>query len=167
MDVKKAITVNRPATELYQFWHDFENLPRFMEHLVSVQVHGEKRSHWTAQAPAGATVEWDAEIVAERPDELIAWHSLPGAAVENAGEVRFAPAPGGRGTEVRVELQYDPPGGALGATVAKLFGEEPAQQVADDLRHFKQVLETGEIAQSDASANGGGPAQAPSETPRR
>lgn len=162
MDVKKAITVNRPAAELYQFWHDFENLPRFMQHLVSVQVHGEKGSHWTAKAPAGATVEWDAEIVADRPDELIAWRSLPGAAVENAGAVRFAPAPGGRGTEVRVELQYAPPGGALGATVAKLFGEEPAQQVADDLRHFKQVLETGEIAQSDASAKGGGPAQAPS-----
>lgn len=162
MDVKKAVTVNRPAAELYQYWHDFENLPRFMQHLVSVQVDGEKRSHWTAQAPAGATVEWDAEIVADRPDELIAWRSLAGAAVDNAGEVRFAPAPGGRGTEVRVELQYDPPGGALGATVAKLFGEEPAQQVADDLRHFKQVLETGEITQSEASAKGGGPAQAPS-----
>lgn len=167
MDVKKAITVNRPATELYQYWHDFENLPRFMQHLVSVQVTGEKRSHWTAQAPAGATVEWDAEIVEDRPDELIAWRSLAGAAVDNAGAVRFAPAPGGRGTEVRVELQYDPPGGALGATVAKLFGEEPAQQVGDDLRHFKQVLETGEITQSDASAKGGGPAQAPSETPHR
>lgn len=165
MDVKKAITVNEPPETLYQFWHDFANLPRFMEHLDSVRVTGEGRSHWTAKAPAGATVAWDAEIVEDRPNELIAWRSLDGAAVDNAGAVRFAPAPGGRGTEVRVEFQYDPPAGALGATVAKLFGEEPGQQVADDLRHFKQVLETGEVTRSDASAKGGGTAQPPATTP--
>lgn len=164
MDVKQAITVNRPPQDLYQFWHDFANLPRFMEHLESVQVTGERRSHWTAKAPAGQTVEWDAEIVDDRPGELIAWRSLDGASVENSGAVRFTPAPGDRGTEVRVELQYSLPGGALGAAVAKLFGEEPAQQVADDLRHFKQVMETGEITRSDASAKGGGPAQPPATT---
>jgi uncharacterized membrane protein len=159
MDVKAAITVNRSPDELYQFWHNFENLPRFMQHLESVQVTGEKRSHWKATAPAGATVEWDAEVVDDRPNELIAWRSLDGTDVSNSGTVRFVPAPGGRGAEAHVEMRYDPPGGALGATVAKLFGEEPSQQVNDDLRHFKQVLETGEIATSDASAKGGGAAQ--------
>ncbi len=164
MDVKKAITVNRPPNELYQFWHDFENLPRFMDHLKAVQVTGEKQSHWTAKGPAGTTVAWDAEVIDDRPGELISWRSLDGAAVDNAGSVRFVSAPGGRGTEVRVELRYDPPGGALGATVAKLFGEEPGQQTQDDLRRFKQVMETGELTRSDASAKGGGAAQPPVET---
>lgn len=165
MDVKKAITVNQPPDKVYQFWHTFENLPRFMEHLDSVRVTGEKRSRWTAKAPAGARVAWDAEIVEDRPNELIAWRSLDGAGIENAGTVRFTPAPGGRGTEVHVEFQYAAPGGALGATAAKLFGEEPSQQVMDDLRHFKQVLETGEVTRSDASAKGGGKAQPPATNP--
>jgi len=164
MDVKKAITVNRPPEDLYQYWHDFENLPHFMDHLESVQVTGAGRSHWKAKGPAGTTVEWDAEVVDDRPNELIAWRSLDGAAVDNAGSVRFKPAPGGRGTEVHVELRYDPPGGALGATVAKLFGEDPTQQAPDDLRHFKQVIETGERAISDATAKGGGSAQPPADT---
>lgn len=164
MDVKKAITINRSPEEIYQFWHDFRNLPRFMDHLESVQMTGEKRSHWKAKAPAGTTVEWDAETVDDQPNQRIAWRSLMGAAVDNAGSVRFVPAPGGRGTEVHVELRYDPPGGALGATVARIFGEEPGQQVSDDLRRFKQVLETGEITRSDASVRGKGPAQPPEET---
>jgi uncharacterized membrane protein len=138
MDVKKAITINRSPAELYQYWHDFENLPRFMKRLASVQTTGAGRSHWTAKGPAGTTVEWDAEVVDDRPNELIAWRSLPGATVDNAGSVRFAPAPGDRGTEVRVELRYDPPGGALGATVAKLFGEDPTQQIPDDLRQVRR-----------------------------
>jgi len=161
MDVKKVITINKPPADLYQFWHDFENLPRFMEHLEAVRVTEGKRSHWTTKGPAGTKVEWDAEVVDDRPNELIAWRSLDGAAVDNAGTVRFTPAPGGRGTEVHVELRYDPPGGALGATVAKLFGEDPTQQVPDDLRHFKQMMETGELTRSDASAKGGGSAQPP------
>lgn len=165
MDVKAAITVYRPAEEIYRYWHDFENLPRFMKHLEAVQVTAEGRSHWQATAPAGATVEWDAEIVDDRPNELISWRSLPGSTVDNAGTVRFSPAPGDRGTEIRVALSYDPPGGALGAIVAKLFGEEPGQQVHDDLRRFKQIMETGEITQSDASVKGGGPAQPPAEAP--
>ena len=167
VDVKRAITINRPASEVYRFWHDFQNLPRFMRHLESVQADGGTRSHWKAKAPAGTTVEWDAEIVEDRPNELIAWRSLEGASVDNAGTVRFVPAPGDRGTEIHVEMRYDPPGGPVGATVAKLFGEEPGQQVADDLRHLKQVLETGEIPQSEATVKGGGPAQPPAEVPQR
>lgn len=164
MEVKQAITINRPPAELYQFWHRFENLPQFMSHLKSVQTNGDGRSHWAATAPAGTTVEWDAEVVEDRPNELIAWHSLPNAAVDNAGLVRFTPAPGNRGTEVHVEMRYDPPAGAVGAAVAKLFGEEPSQQIHDDLRHLKQVMETGEVARSDASARGGGPAQPTAES---
>lgn len=153
MDIKKAITVNRPPEELYQFWHDFENLPRFMNHLESVQVTGDGRSHWKAKAPAGTTVEWDAEIIDDQPNQRIAWRSLEGADVDNAGSVSFKPAPGGRGTEVRVEMRYNPPAGIIGATIAKLFGEAPEQQVYDDLRAFKQVIETGEVVQSDASVH--------------
>jgi uncharacterized membrane protein len=149
-----SITVNRPADELYRFWRDFENLPSFMFHLESVAVTGERLSHWTAKAPAGRTVEWDAEIVDDRPGELIAWRSREGATVPNSGSVRLSPAPGDNGTEVRVEIDYDMPGGKLGTAVAKLFGEEPEQQVRDDLRRFKQVMETGEVARSAASPEG-------------
>jgi uncharacterized membrane protein len=152
---KRSITVNRPVEEVYSFWHNFENLPRFMRHLESVSVLDEKRSHWVAKAPAGKTVEWDAETTDDRPNELIAWRSLPGADVYNAGEVRFNPAPGNRGTEVRVTIEYDPPFGKLGSKVAMLWREEPGQQIADDLRHFKQVLETGEIVLSDATKQRG------------
>lgn len=151
INVHKAITVNRPVEEVYQFWHDFQNLPRFMKHLESVQAAGEQRSHWRAKAPAGMTVEWEAELIEDRPNELIAWRSLEGADVDNSGRVQFKPAPGGRGTEVHVELHYSPPGGVIGATIAKLFGEAPEQQITEDLRRFKQVMETGEVVQSDAS----------------
>ena len=164
--VRRSITVGCTRAEAYAFWHDFENLPRFMRHLQSVQVTGEGRSRWVALAPAGRTVEWEAEVTEDRPDELIAWRSLPGADVANEGRVRFADAPGGRGTEVRVELRYDPPGGRLGAAVAKLFREEPRQQVADDLRRFKQVMETGDVVLSDATfARGPHSGQPPAELP--
>jgi uncharacterized membrane protein len=168
MHVKKAITVNRSPDEVYRFWHDFQNLPRFMDHLESVKVTGDRRSHWKAKAPAGKTVEWDAEIVEDRPNELIAWRSVDGADVRNSGSVRFVPAPGGRGTEIRVELEYAPPGGVIGATIAKLFGEEPAQQVGSDLRRLKQVLETGEVVKSEATVHGRShPAQPPERIPVR
>jgi len=171
LEMRQSTTVNRPAEELYRFWHDFENLPRFMSHLQSVQVTGDRRSHWKAKAPAGTTVEWDAEITEDRPNERIAWRSLEGADVDNSGSVQFVPAPGGRGTEVHVELSYDPPGGPLGAWVAKLFGEAPDQQVFDDLRHFKQVMETGEVVLSDSSFDGSRivqrPAQPPADIARR
>jgi uncharacterized membrane protein len=152
--VRKSITVNRSPEEVYRFWRDFQNLPRFMQHLESVQVIDNNRSHWVARAPAGTTVEWDAEIVDDRPNELISWRSLEGADVDNRGSISFESAPAGRGTVVRVELQYNPPGGVLGATIAKLFGEEPEHQVYDDLHRFKQVVETGEVIQSDASIQG-------------
>jgi uncharacterized membrane protein len=154
--VNKSIVINSSPEELYQFWRDFENLPRFMHHLESVRVEGEGRSHWVATAPAGTTVEWDAEITEDRPNELIAWRSLEGADVYNRGSVRFERAPGGRGTIVRVEIDYDPPGGRLGAAVAKLFGEEPEQQVGSDLRRFKQVIETGEVVLSESTVVGTG-----------
>jgi uncharacterized membrane protein len=161
----RSITVRRPVEEVYGFWRNFENLPRFMRHLESVQVVDERRSHWKALAPAGQTVEWDAETIEDRPSELIAWRSLPGADIYNAGTVRFQPAPGGRGTEVRVTLEYDPPFGKLGSKVAMLFREEPGQQVQDDLRHFKQVMETGEIVLSDATKQRGPHPAQPNETP--
>ena len=156
VNVNETLVVNRPPEELYQFWHDFENLPRFMNHLESVRVTGEGRSHWVATGPAGTRVEWDAEVTDDRPNELIAWRSLEGADVENRGSVRFERATGGRGTLVRVEIEYSPPGGVVGAAVAKLFGEEPTQQVRDDLRRFKQVAETGEVVLSDATLAGTG-----------
>ncbi|HVE80037.1 MAG TPA: SRPBCC family protein [Gemmatimonadaceae bacterium] len=162
---KKSITVRLPVEEVYRFWRNFENLPRFMRHLESVEVVSERRSHWKAKAPAGLTVEWDAEIVDERPNELISWRSLEGADVSNAGTVRFQPAPGGRGTEVRVELQYDPPGGKIGSKLAMLFREEPGQQVQDDLRVFKQVMETGDIVLSDATVFDGPHPARPPEKP--
>lgn len=151
LHVQKAITINRPPEEVYGFWRDFQNLPRFMKHLESVQVTGERRSHWRTKAPAGTTVEWDAEIINDEPNHLIAWQSVEGADVDNSGMVRFIPAPHGQGTEVHVQIHYNPPGGVIGAAVAKLFGEAPDQQMQDDLRRFKQVLETGEVVQSDAS----------------
>jgi uncharacterized membrane protein len=164
VDVVEAITINRPRHEVYAFWHNFENFPRFMAHLESVQRIDEQRSHWKARAPAGAAVEWDAEITEDRPNELIAWRSLPDSQVPNSGQVRFRDAPGNRGTEVIVELKYQPPGGKIGALIAKLFGEEPGQQVKGDLRRLKQVMEIGEIVHSDASIYPGPhPAQPPED----
>ena len=155
MQVKTAITINRRAEDVYRFWRDLANLPSFMGHLASVEVTGNGRSHWTANAPAGRTVDWDAEIVEDKPNQRLAWRSLDGSQVSNSGSVSFTPAPGDAGgTEVRVELSYDPPGGAIGKVVAKLFGEEPQQQVTDDLRRLKQVLETGEVVLSEGSPEG-------------
>jgi uncharacterized membrane protein len=145
ISVEKAITVNRPAEEVYRFWRNFDNLPRFMQHLEEVKIIDDKRSHWKARAPIGTSVEWDAEVTVDQPGQLLAWHSVEGAEVDNAGTVHFERAPGGRGTIVRVDLQYSPPGGTAGALIARLLGEEPAQQIDEDLRHFKQLIETGEI----------------------
>ena len=147
--VERVTTINKPVHEVYEFWRDFANLPRFMRHLESVEVLGNGRSRWRARGPAGMQFKWEAETLQEREDEWIAWRSLPGSDVENSGSVRFTPAPGGRGTEVRVQLQYSPPAGTLGRTLAKLFGEEPDQQIHDDLHRFKQLLETGDIPLSD------------------
>jgi uncharacterized membrane protein len=160
----EAVTIDRPPDELYRFWHNFENLPRFMNNLESVRVTGDRRSHWVAKGPAGTTVEWDAETIEDRPNELIAWRSLEGSEVENSGTVRFKPAPGNRGTEVEVEVEYNPPGGLLGAGVAKLFASAPEQLIKGDLYRFKQLMETGEVVHSDASIHQGlHPAQPPEE----
>jgi uncharacterized membrane protein len=145
LSIERCITVHKSPEECYRFWRNFDNFPRFMQHLESVQSTSATRSHWKAKAPLGKTVEWDAEVTVDQPGELLAWHSVEGADVDNAGTVRFEAAPGGRGTIVRVDMQYSPPGGKAGALVAKLFGEEPSLQVDDDLRHFKQLIETGEI----------------------
>lgn len=149
--VKSATTVGRPVGEVYGFWRNFENLPRFMGHLESVQVSDDKRSHWTALGPAGIRLEWDAETVEDRPNELISWRSLPGGQVDTAGFVRFRPAPKDRGTEIVVEMRYDPPGGVVGASIAKLFGESGQEVVTRDLQAFKNVMETGEVVHSDSS----------------
>jgi uncharacterized membrane protein len=154
--VTRSLVINSTPEELYQRWHDFENLPSFMKHLESVKVTGEGRSHWVAKAPAGTTVEWDAEITEDRPNELIAWRSLEGSEVYNAGSVRFEQATGKRGAIVTVDLDYTPPGGLMGAAVAKLFGEEPGGQLNDDLRRFKQIVELGEVVVSDATVPGTG-----------
>jgi uncharacterized membrane protein len=148
------ITVNRPVAEVFAYWQDLEDLPRFMTHLRSVRSLGGGRSRWQAEGPPGVEVVWEAEISDQRIDERIAWRSLAGASVANQGEVEFRPAPGQRGTEVRVRLRYDPPAGKLGAAAAKLFGEAPGQQVRDDLRRFKQVLEAGEVVRSEGSPEG-------------
>jgi uncharacterized membrane protein len=158
--------VNAQPDEVYRFWREFRNLPRFMEHLQSVTESGEGRSHWVAKGPGGMNVEWDAMIVADEPGRVITWRSLDDSDVDNAGAVRFEAAPGGRGTIIKVNIQYNPPGGVVGATVARLFGEEPNQQLEDDMRRFKQVIEVGEVVVSDATIFGVGyfeqrPAQPP------
>lgn len=152
--VEKSVTINKPREELYKYWRNLENLPRFMDHLESVRVMDNKVSHWIAKGPLGTTVEWDAEIINEKENELIAWRSIEGATVANAGSVRFENKAGVNGTIVKVSLSYDPPGGVIGATFAKLFGEEPNQQVEEDLRRFKQVMETGETASVQGQPSG-------------
>jgi len=153
--VAKSVTINRPRQEVYDFWRALDRLPEFMIHLEAVTTGPGGRSHWVAKAPGGS-VEWDAEITEDQPGELLSWQSVEGADVANGGSVRFADAPADRGTEIHVALHYDPPGGTAGAMVAKLFGEEPSQQLLDDLRRFKQVMETGEVVRSEGSLAGAG-----------
>lgn len=143
--VNEAITINRPASELFRYWRNFENLPTIMEHLKEVTCLDPMTSHWVVKAPLGTSVEWDARVVDERQNHSISWASVQDADVRNAGSVQFDEVPDGRGTVVRVHLEYDPPGGAVGAFFAKLFGEEPHQQIREDLRHFKERMETGQI----------------------
>ncbi len=152
--VEKHITIGRPATELYTFWRKLENLPQVMSHLESVTELESDRSHWVAKAPAGRTVAWDAEIVSERENELLAWRSLEDADIQNVGSIAFKELLHDRGTELTVVLAYEPPLGKVGATLARLMGEEPAGQLQDDLRRFKQLMETGEIATVDGQTSG-------------
>lgn len=153
--VDQAVTIARPRNEVYQFWRSVTNLPRFMKNLVSVSTYEGGRSHWVAKGPAGRTVQWDAVIHNERPNEMIAWRSLPGSDVDHAGSVWFKDAPGGRGTEVSVELQYNPPAGALGAIFASLWGKEPGQEIQEDLHRLKELLELGEVLTVEGQPSGG------------
>ena len=141
----RAVTINRPADELYAYFRDFANLPTFMENVVSIDVRDDRRSHWVVKAPAGKTVEWDATVTADEPGRSISWQSDEGADVPNSGKVEFAAA-GPRGTVVTATIAYDPPGGTVGKVIAKLFQREPAIQARRDLRRFKQLMETGEVA---------------------
>jgi uncharacterized membrane protein len=154
VNVLESVTINRPVADLYRFWRNLENLPQFMRHLESVEKVTDTISHWRAQGPAGMIVEWDAEIYNEIPNKLIAWRSLEGSDVVSAGSVNFDESAGGRGTRVTVHLQYSPPGGKVGAAVAKLFGRDAETEIREDLRRFKQLIEAGEVPTTSGQPRG-------------
>jgi uncharacterized membrane protein len=155
--VEHTVTIRRPGADVYRNWRDLEKLPRWLTHLDSVHVTGDRTSHWVAKAPVGRRVEWDAEIVEEQPNERIGWRAVENAEIRHAGLVTFRPAPGDRGTEMRVVLEYEPLGGPLTAAVARLFGEEePAHQIREDLRRFKQMMEAREIPTTAGQPTGRG-----------
>ena len=152
---RASVTIRQPREKVFEFMKQFENLPRVMRHVKSVERLAEGRSRWTAGGPAGSRVEWDAEIINEVPNALIAWKSLPGSDVGQAGSIRFKDAPANRGTEVRVELQYSPPAGVVGAYIARFFGREPEQEIVADLQRLKQYLECDEVANTENQSRGG------------
>jgi uncharacterized membrane protein len=152
--VTRAVTIDRPVQDLYNFWHDPANLPQVMTYVESVQPIGENRTHWTLKLPNDATVEFDSEVYTDTPNEVISWRSLPGSQFQNAGSVRFRPAPAGRGTEVHLTVEFVPPGGRLGRAALKLFGDVPNQYIAQYLRDFKQMMETGEKATTEGQTSG-------------
>jgi uncharacterized membrane protein len=162
-DVHRSVTIQREPMEVYAHWRQLENLPAFMKHLERVDVLDDRRSRWQAKGPLGTNVEWKAEITDDVPGERIAWTSTEATVAWNSGEVTFQRAAGDRGTEVRVRLDYAPPGGRLGAGVARLLGEEPDNQVAGDLRRLKQILETGEVVVSEAVVGGRSRRQRPAQ----
>jgi uncharacterized membrane protein len=165
--VDQAVTINRPREEVYRFWRNLENLSQFMERVECVRVLEDgKRSHWIVKGPGDRTVQWDAEVINDVENELIAWRSLPGSEVQNAGSVSFRDAAAGRGTEIRVELQYNPPGGAAGALFAKLFGEEPSQQIHSDLKRLKTRLEAGVVPSTEGQPTGASQPEAAREKQR-
>lgn len=147
--LEESVTINLPPEEIYGFWRNFENLPRFMRHLECVDIISDTRSHWVVKAPAGLTVAWDAEIINEIKNEVIGWRSLQKATVPNAGSVRFVRSADGHSTEVRVTMEYAPPAGPLGATIARLLGENPEQQIREDLGRFKELMEKGVISEAE------------------
>jgi uncharacterized membrane protein len=162
--IRKAVTVARPAEELYRFWRNFQNLPTFMNLLDSVEVIDDRRSRWRMRTPRGKLVEWESEIIEDRPHDRISWRASAGSPLQSSGEVRFVRAPGGRGTEVHLTVKLEPPGGPLTAAVARTFKQAPEIQVQNDLRRFKQVIEVGEVVCSDASLYlGPHPARPPSD----
>ena len=149
-----TLTINRKPDELYRYWRNFANLPKFMKYLERVDIAEDRRSHWVTKGPAGSTIEWDAEITDDRPNELIAWRSVEGSEVDHAGSIRFEPATGDRGTIVTVDMHYRPPLGTVGSAVAAWFSEDPNQTVKMDLRRFKQVMETGEVITTEGQPAG-------------
>jgi len=150
--VEDSIVIDRSVSELYHFWRDFTHLAEFMPHVKSVEVYEGNRSHWVVEGPAGAPISWDAEIVNDIPNELIAWRTVSGSVVDHAGSVRFYATPDGGATLVRVVFEYAPAGGSLGATVARLFGRAPEQQVPEALRHLKELMEGGAQSRRDGDA---------------
>ena len=152
--IETSVAINKSPEDLYTFWRDFKNLPLFMKSLESVTELDGHKSHWIAKGIGNARVEWDAEIYNQIENELIAWRSLENADVVNAGSVRFQKGPMGHGSYVRVAMNYNPPAGKLGATVAQLLGAEPAQLIKQDLRHLKQIMEAGEIPTIDGQTSG-------------
>jgi uncharacterized membrane protein len=162
--VETSIAIDRSPAELYSFWREFKNLPLFMRNLESVSDLGSNRTHWVAKGLNGSPIEWDAEIYNEKENELIAWRSLEDSEIVNAGSVRFEAAPEGHGTYVRVALNYNPPAGKLGATIAHLLGSDPGQLIKADLRRLKQMLEAGEIATIDGQSSGRAAEAQPVET---
>lgn len=152
--LRHAITINKPVADLYSAWRDLESFPQWMGHLESVKKTDEKTSHWVAKGPAGVTVEWDAETVTDQANQRIAWRSLEGSQVDTTGSIEFANAPGQRGTEIRIELTYDPPAGRFGAVIASMFGHAPEQEIQEDLRRFKSIMETGEASSTHGQPHG-------------
>jgi uncharacterized membrane protein len=142
---ESSVLVNCSPQEAFQFWRNFENLPRFMRHLESVTISGDRQSRWVARGPMGSRIQWTAEITDERENESIAWRSLPGSDIDIRGTVKFQKAPGNRGTFVRVIARYQPPVGATADVVAKLVGKDPSFMMRQDLRRLKALMETGEI----------------------
>lgn len=154
LHAEATFTINVSPEEAYRFWSNFENLPRFMSHLESVRVLGDRRSEWTMRGPLQMRVKWTAQIVDQRENQWIVWRSDPESTVPNNGSVQFRKAPGNRGTEVTVAIQYAPPAGPIGKALASIFGKNPQHVVREDLRHFKQLLEAGEIATTVGQPHG-------------
>ena len=152
--VEKRLLVNRPAAELYRFWRDFSNLPRVFQHLVSVEERSSDRSRWVARGPMKQQLEWEAEIITDRPNEVLAWRSLDSSQVDTAGSVRFEDSPNGRGTNVVISLRYNPPGGRLSDYLASWFGSDLQSVIDDDLRKFKSQMEAGEVPTTTGQPHG-------------
>lgn len=155
VSVTRAVTILRPASELYSFWRKLENIAQVVKHPVSISRLSDTESHWSVSGPGGKRFEWDAVVTDDVPNERIAWRSREGADIPNSGSVRFASAPGADGTEVVVDIQYSPPGGTLAKLVAKLTGKEAGQQVTETLRRFKALMEAGEIPTIEGQPAGG------------
>jgi uncharacterized membrane protein len=151
---EQAIVVGKSPQECYAFWRDFSNLPRFIPMLETVTMKDHRTSHWVVQMPGGGKLEWDAQITEDREGERIAWHSLPGSTMKHAGTVRFEPAPGGRGCIVRALVHFQPPLGLTGRSFAKAVGRDPTGHGRENLRRFKQLIETGEIPTTRAQPSG-------------